>query len=270
MIPQTCVVFAVPSGAHAPKLAFWQSTMAAQAEMMSRGITQVWISTGGDPYLDKVRDRLASQALRNYPQMTHFFFIDDDVGFPPEAAIDLINAPFDVCAGVYPKKHDDPQFPVNLLMDETTMKLVERDGFYRASSVPTGFLCIKAHVLRAQAEKAPKYRDLDGSVNWSIFRTGFRPEPRTDGTDGQYWGEDPDWCRRYIEAGGEIWVKPDIEFTHTGTKTWRGTLMDRVRTTNEGTPAWNPDGMLAFFPPGAEIPEGWTTRKPEPAALAAD
>lgn len=263
------VVFAVPSAMHAPKLPFVQSVLAMSTAALQAGIGHTIIWSAGDIYLDKVRDHLVSRALRDHPEMTHFFFLDDDVSFPAQAAIDLILAPFKVRAGIYPKKHDDLQFPVSLLHDAATLRPIEQHGFFRASSiVPTGFLCIDADVLREQAKTAKRYKDLDGSINWSLFRCGFVDEPQPDGTDGQYWGEDTWWCRKYLEAGGEIWVKADIGFGHTGTKTWAGNLMDRVRVARDGTAAWSAEGQLTFFAPGAAIPEGWTTENPQ--LLAAD
>jgi hypothetical protein len=264
------VVFGIPSGAHAPKMGFWESSLAAQSLLSERGINQVWLAAGGDPYLAKVRNNLVSRALTRFPDLTHFFFIDDDVSFPAQAVIDLIEAPHDVCAGVYPKKTDMPDYPCNLYHDPVTMRPVEKDGWHKAQSVPTGFLCIKAHVLKEQAKTAPRYRDLDGSICWNIFEMGFCKEPQPDGLEGQWWGEDPAWCRKYIENGGDIWVKADIEFGHTGTKTWRGNFADRVKISAEGTIAWGPDGRMAFFADPADVPADWTTTKPEPQPLAAD
>lgn len=264
MIPVPFVVFGVPAGQHAPKMGFWESSLAAQGLLMSRGIGQAWLGAGGDPYLPKVRNNLVTKALTKYPEMTHFFFIDDDVSFPAEAVLTLIDAPHDVCAGVYPKKSDAPDFPCNLYHDPETMRPIEKDGWHKAQSVPTGFLCIKAHVLRKMAATAPRYRDLGGEVCWNIFESGFFAEPQPDGLEGQWWGEDPAFCRRHIADGGEIWVKADIEFGHTGTKTWRGNFADRVKITTEGTIAWSADGRMAFFAKDQVLPEGWSTTKPEP------
>lgn len=265
---QPCVVFAIPSRDHAPKLAFATSMLATNTLLNQHGIDQVWLTTGGDPYLSKVRNSLASKALANYPRMTHFFFLDDDVSFPAEAALALIRSPFDVRAGIYPKKCDPPAFPCELVIDPGTLRPIVRDGFVRAHAVPTGFLCIAADVLRAQAETAPRYRDLDGSVCWNIFEMGFHAEPQPDSLDGQWWGEDYAWCRKHREAGGEIWVKPDIEFGHTGTKTWKGNFADSVRLTLEGIQAWSADGAMGFFPAASDVPAGWSTERPTLAQAA--
>ncbi len=267
------VVFGVPSAYHSPKLGFSQSILSANALLARNGVEQVWLYNGGDLYLSKVRNNLVSKALRDHPEMTHFFFLDDDLTFPAEAVLDLIRSPFDVVAGIYPKKSDTLQFPCELAIDPETKRPFEKGGFVRAHAVPTGFLCIKADVLRKQAAASPTYRDLDNTVCHNIFEMGFCKEPQPDGTDGQWWGEDYAWCRRYREEGGELWVKPDIEFGHTGTKTWRGNFMDSVRLPMTGVAALDADGKLAWFPAGEKLPDGWTaegTDTIQPTALAAD
>lgn len=255
------VVFCVPSGLFSPHLNFWEASLGLNALLQREGVDQVWLNAGGDPYLAKVRNNLVSKALTKFPQMTHLFFLDDDVGFPPEAALELIRSPFDVTAGIYPKKTDNPDFPCELYHDPETLRPIEQDGWLKAHAVPTGFLCIKAHVLRTQAETAPTYRDLDGSICWNIFEMGFAKEPQADGTDGLWWGEDYAWCRKHRDAGGDIWVKPDIEFSHTGRKVYRGSFAERTRVVTQGIPAWHGE-RLAFFNSPAEIPEGWTTTPP--------
>ena len=38
----------------------------------------------------------------------------------------------------------------------------------------------------------------------------------------RWWGEDARFCRLWTDLGGEIWIDPDIEFNHTGPKTYVG------------------------------------------------
>ena len=260
------VVFAVPSRDSAPKLGFWQSTMNANIALINAGIAQTYIAEGGDPYLAKVRNLLVTRALKNCPDMTDFFFLDDDVSFPAEAVVRLIQAPWDVVAGIYPKKTDTPDFPCELEIDPKTMRPIEMNGWFKARRVPTGFLRIKAHVLRKMAETAPTYVDGTGrgEVCWNIFEMGFAHEAQADGTDGQWWGEDYSWCRKHYERGGDIWVWPDIDFGHTGNKTWRGNFAASVALAQTGTVIHGPAGQVAFATPG-QIPEGWSLTPPGPA-----
>jgi hypothetical protein len=149
MGPQT-VVFGIPTISKWISAETYQSMMSLQWAMFGKGIPLAQIIVGGDPYLSKVRSKIATVFLRDYPQATALFFIDDDVGFPYEAALRFIDSDKDVIAGVYPKKEDGPvlQWPADLLADKDTKELFrDENGLYLASHIPTGFLRIRRHVL---------------------------------------------------------------------------------------------------------------------------
>jgi hypothetical protein len=54
--------------------------------------------------------------------------------------------------GVYPKKQDNQEFPVTLMMKDG--KVIKRDHLYKADLVPTGFMRIKRHVLEKMAARS--------------------------------------------------------------------------------------------------------------------
>ena len=193
------------------------------------GIDWGFILKPGDPYLAKVRNSIATDFLTDYPQGTHLFFIDADLGWDADAAVRLVERNWDVTAGIYPKKSDPPEFPCELFLDAVKDgKLVEREGWYKANAVPTGFLCIKRHVLEKMAVGRGVYRDLDGKDKYNIFQQGFHAD------DKQWWGEDYAFCRQWREMGGELWVWPDIQFSHTGKKSWHNNFAPSVQAFAEG------------------------------------
>jgi hypothetical protein len=109
-------------------------------------------------------------------------------------------------------------------MDESLGHLQQTpSGLFKALRVPTGFLRIKRHVLEKMAAVSHKYTQVmpDGSKATiaEIFRMGCY------GSEF-WWGEDFDWCNQWREMGGEIWVDPTIEFTHSGRKQWKARLWD--------------------------------------------
>ncbi len=214
---ETFVLFATPTLTNQVCIEYLQSMLWTDWELGKRGINRAFKQLGGDPYLARVRNNLVSGALRDYPQMTDFFFIDDDVGWPPDAVLRLLDHPADVVAGIYPKKSDVPQFPCNLRTLEDG-SLIEKHGFYLAEMVPTGFLRIKRHVLEKFVEISESYMDDDGSGGshevWNIFQMGYCAE------NGKWWGEDYAFCHQWNKMGGEIWVYPDVDFSHRGGKKW--------------------------------------------------
>lgn len=215
------VVFATPALGFNVCLEYKRSICGTVALLMQQGIPHGFIDRGGDAYLAKVRNKLATEFLEQYPTCENLFFLDDDIGWPAGKIIEFINRPEDVLAGIYPKKADDVDFPVELLADLSSGELIERDGLFRALGVPTGFLRIKRRALEIMAGRSRKFRDMEygGKVGWyyNIFETGV-------GNDDWFWGEDYCFARKWCDLGMEVWIDPGIEFTHRGSKRWQNNL----------------------------------------------
>ena len=196
------------------------------------GIPSRGLRVGGDPYLSKARNRLATDFLMNHAAGTHLFFLDDDIGWPGRKVVEFIQRDEDVIGGIYPKKTDNPEWPLELALDDAGQP-IEKAGLYQVKLAPTGFLCIKRHVLEKMAATAGQYHDSThptaAPFHWNIFDMGWflpdgsRPVPAM-GRMGQFWGEDYYFCRRWRDMGGAVWIDPDIEFSHTGRKSWRGSF----------------------------------------------
>jgi len=213
---------------------YLQSVIEMVAHFTSVGIDWAFVLNPGDPYLAKVRNSIATRAFHEYPQFTHLLFIDSDLGWDYTAGAKLILSDLDVCAGIYPKKTDIPEFPCELMLDSTVDgKLIEKDGWFKANAIPTGFMSIKRHVLEKMAVGRGMYRDLDGKEKYNIFQQGFNP-PTGDATLGEWWGEDYAFCRQWRDMGGDIWIWPDISFTHTGRKSWKNNFGPSVKAFAEG------------------------------------
>jgi hypothetical protein len=229
------VVFSMPTYSRHPCEEAKLSSLATQYLFQKNGIDTVWRDLGGDPYISKARNTLASEFLLDHKDASYLFFLDDDVGFPAEAALKLVNYDADVAVGIYPKKTDEEEYPVELIFEKQKdggVVPVERNGLYLTSLAPTGFMCIRRNVLEACAEDSGKYPRDDlkkGTVwNWDIFRTGFVPnEP--NGKIGKWWGEDFFFSIMVRNLGFQIWTDPNIDFTHRGTKAWRGSFSDALQ-----------------------------------------
>lgn len=230
------VIFSIPSLSKSVCAEFFQSALATQHVIYSKGIDQVWRMQGGDPYLAKVRNRLASEFLTNFPDATDLFFLDDDMGWHSDAILRVLNRPEDVVVGVYPKKKDETEFPVQMLFDDGG-NFIERDGLYRVYLAPTGFMRIKRHVLEKFAAESGVYADPDAEGKdvqcWDIFRMGYIPNP-DDAMKGMWWGEDYFFSARCYQAGIEIWAdpgRPGEIFTHRGGKVWGANFLDSIKMT---------------------------------------
>jgi hypothetical protein len=220
------VIFATPILSHHVSLEYYNSMIKTEWALIERGILHGHIQRGGDPYLSKVRNKLATDFLRQYPNATDLFFVDDDVGWPAHKAIEFIDNTEPVLAGIYPKKSDALDYPVQLIADKSTGMLVERDGFYKAQAVPTGFLRIKRWVLEEMVKISGVFYDTESDERvveyYNLFEMGVAPD--------RWWtGEDYAFAKKWIDMGGEVWVDPDIDFSHRGTKKWESNLLQNMQ-----------------------------------------
>lgn len=216
----TCVIFGTPTYDHRVCYEFHRSALETEWALNAKGWARGYIGRGGDQFIAKARNKIATEFLQSYPMATHLFFIDDDVGWPAHKVIEFLSRPEDIIAGIYPKKQDDRDFPVELEADATTGELIEKDGLIKARAVPTGFMCIRRRVLEKLAEQAGIFREYEIGAGkrefYNIFRTGVMNE--------EFNGEDYLMCLNATALGFEIWVDPNIEFTHRGQRKWTDNL----------------------------------------------
>ena len=254
----TCVMLATPTFERRPCVEYVVSMCETQRILHAKKIDYIVSLLGGDPYLGKVRNTLVRNMLGDHPEVTDLFFIDDDIGWPAHKVIELLERPEDVVCGFYPKEQDAAEWPGNL--ESQDGKPIEQNGLLLAHLVPTGFMRIKRHVLEKMAQNVSKYLEPrpDGShaMTWNIFEAKLvdlqmdelrrsnlddlsreeaiahlkRAAGKTSGHElAQFWGEDFFFAERWREMGGQIWVDPNITFTHRGSKGWVGNFMDAIK-----------------------------------------
>jgi hypothetical protein len=234
------VMFCVPSKSGTPDMAFHIAYTETYGLLKDSGIPFMFNTLRGDAFVDKARNRGATQFINN-TRANNLFFLDDDVGnWPSQKILEFLQRPEPVVCGLYPLKTDDAghlKWPVNLT--EKDGHYIEQRGYLQANWGPTGFMRIKRWVmmeLSARSDVFPEQVDLFGGIEWQYdifaagsFKAKINPPPIwTDPFGRQHemrdWrGEDIHFCDRVrMELGAEIWVDPSIPLTHQGGKTWKG------------------------------------------------
>ena len=225
---------------------YLNAVVALQGACAARGVDLTVELLENDALITRARARLAHRFLA-HPDATHLLFVDADIGFAPEAALRLLDAGKDLAGGVYPLKGIDwakvraaAQAGAADLMAKsvgfvirfipTPDNSVEVDGgFAKVAYVGTGFLMIRRPVLEALAAEHPELAaDLSGleprgGAVAMLFDTMIEPET------GQHLSEDYAFCRRWREAGGEIWADVESRLTHVGHAAYAGSLMEAMR-----------------------------------------
>jgi hypothetical protein len=206
-------IFIATTSGSTPKPNYVDSMARTIKEFARVGIEADWLLHHGDPHVDDGRNACVAQFLES--GAPRFLFIDDDVGWVAEELVKFIKHDRDVVAAIYPKKTDNPDWPVRLLPGPLQ---AEEDGLLQVENVPTGFLLIKRHVLETMAADAVWFKRKDSGQTPLLFERGVTGDLRWS---GDYW-----WGRKWTERGGTIWIDPEINLSHVGLKTWRGCIGD--------------------------------------------
>lgn len=172
---------------------------------------QFQIVTSGS-LLEAERNRLVDAFLKS--DCTHMLCLDSDLGWPPMAVLALLQKNEDFIAGVYPSRIDK-SFTFRPSVEEDG-KIITNDKkqLLKMEYIPAGFMLIKRCVFERIMEKFPelKFTPKDGNQpsGFAFFLCELY--------DQEFWGEDYTFCRRARQSGTEIWVDPQIEFDHAGTR----------------------------------------------------
>lgn len=236
------VMIATPSRDGMTHLKMAQSVNAFCAELMKRGITHQWVTVGAT-YVQVGRDILSHFFLQG--DWTHLFFIDSDVVFHPNQALDILERDLDVCAGIYPVKeifwagiksvaeylppeglcHVQAKNMVYRLPEEANDPVKDPSKEIEVTGAATGLMCIKRSVME-------RYKDAyyeTQHYNWGehgeicrFFMVGYLPEYHSQAHKNEHYGEDIWWCQMIRELGIKIHVIPGITVGHIGNHTFYG------------------------------------------------
>jgi glycosyltransferase involved in cell wall biosynthesis len=164
----------------------------------------------GTAILPRVRNRLIAQAMAD--KCDWIVCIDDDIGFNPEDFFKLFKHGVDIVAAAPAKRHhrwdEQPaaiaKFPAKIIGKHT-----DAGRIWKMDAVATGFMAIRSTVIEKMETVTHSYVTEGVQV-----RSWFWLDLIT--LDGQATdeGEDYNFCRKWIELGGECWVDPDIRVRH--------------------------------------------------------
>jgi len=159
----------------------------------------------GNPYISAARAKMLRKALDAGAEV--IVFIDHDVAWRPADLLKLIETDGDVVAGTYRFKSDEISYMGTIKSTYEGTPKCREDGCIEAELVPAGFLKITTSAVDKIMQHYPdlcygeRYR-----MSVDLFQHGAHK--------GNWWGEDYAFCRRWREAGGEIWLVPDLGLDH--------------------------------------------------------
>jgi len=152
------------------------------------------------------RNQLANDFMES--DADRLIFLDADVTYEQGALVKLAHQPFDFVGGCYRFKLPNESYPIGWLPDPELIGLrANEHGLLEVKTLPGGFLSISRKVFETIKEKFPgrEYEHF-GKTAYCYFQMTF--------ADGHLYGEDSHFCKEWREAGGKIFLDPEIELTH--------------------------------------------------------
>lgn len=188
----------------------------------------VW-EHSGDSYLDRGQDVLCERFLRD-PEATDLILIESDHAWLAGGAIRLLRCTEPIVAISYPMKNAWESWTAVLKYDEHGVPLGRitdwGDTLIEAHAVSTGFIRFKREALLRWKEGYPDIWYYDNTVEANARLTGFFS---TFIRDHVCYRNDYAFSVRWTELGEKLWVLPNFEISHIGTKDWKGNLDTHLR-----------------------------------------
>jgi hypothetical protein len=189
------------------------------------------IRRGGCSAIDVARNELVSGALHDGAES--MLFIDADIGFDPVDALRLLAHPEPVISGVYPKK--SMREMASIFFDGVKELLFGPDspGTYPLKYAATGFLCLKAGLLRRMITQLqmPLCNTHWGRGVWPFFQPLIVPQGPGK---WHYLAEDWAFSYRLSQMGVTPLADTSIRLWHWGRYSfgWEdaGTTTQRYRS----------------------------------------
>jgi len=174
---------------------------------------------------------------------TKLLFIDADIGFGPENVWRLLRKDVEFAIAPYVTKSlnrmEDTRFILSF--GDKDLK-VDSDGFVKVTSGPAGFMMLDRSVFdkmkKAYPECTTKMVHLKAgkTVTTENYMNFF--DCIVDKDQGSL-GEDISFCKRWVDAGGEIYCDTLAALTHYGIHSFQGQLAKSIK---EGVAGLDADG----------------------------
>ena len=192
------------------------------------GITWDYYQLSGDSYVDRAKNSLVHRFMEE-SDFTHIMMIDSDMSWEITGFLRMIKAVlvgFPMIGAAYPCKNVWKFFGCVPNVDEEKQVRCGEVGDVKLLDmwcIPGGFIIYSRKAFEMVKPFVNKYTE----------RVAMSEEPKAPTYIYEYFrcnienahdrvGEDVYFQLRYKEAGGVIWLEPDVSIIHWGVKGWLG------------------------------------------------
>lgn len=206
-----------------------QSLLCAQHEAAKRGWEMSpynFYARQGDADVSCARNVLM-QKFRS-TDCTDLFYVDSDVSWAPGDFEQLFSHDVDFVGGIYRQKSDDVESYSVEWPEKRELRTDPGSGksILAVKTMAGGMWRLSRACVEKMVENEPSYffdKDLPGvKIPW-VF------EFFIDKPNHIRRSEDVNFCNVWHKLGGKIWVDPLLRVDHTGSKVYKGFLLEALR-----------------------------------------
>ncbi|HTI67055.1 MAG TPA: hypothetical protein VL460_05855 [Caulobacteraceae bacterium] len=221
---------------------FMRAVLDLQMWLVKQGIG---VTTAHHGMAEVARSRnLLATGFYEQPELTHLLFVDSDIHFEPEAVAALIAADRPLVGCVYPRRTIDydrliaaarrltdrraiiaSAMDYVVVPDGETLEL--ENGLCRVAGIGMGLCLIRRDVFEGLMATGGIKQDFAGAAGRALkgpVLGFFDPIPSETG----FIAEDLSFCRRWRDAGGDVWACIDQDIAHVGLMTFRARMIDAL------------------------------------------
>ena len=215
------VMIATPS--YDSKVDAWYcNAMVETAKLgLINGINFTHVVIANDALIQRARNDLAKIAAEG--DFESVIWVDGDVYWNPEWALELANRPEDIVGGTYRKKTDTAEmYAVNI--DDLT---IYENGLMKANSLGTGFVKVSAKAHKEVFNSSKPYKNAGGKDSHMVFDIAI--------VDGELMSEDTIYFEKLKKLGYEVWLDPKMTLSHLGSKKYDGDFANFAKRVQEAS-----------------------------------
>lgn len=177
------------------------------------------------------RNQLVQQFLES--ECERLVFLDSDISFPPGSLLKIAHQPVDFVGGCYRFKLKEESYPIGWLPKKELW--CNKAGLIEVETLPTGFLSLSRNVFETLKAAHPE-RNYEhfGQKAFCFFQMIFK--------DGHMHSEDTYFCKEWRQAGGKVFLDPEIALTHwDGNFPYEGHIGNWLKNREESTCEKSPE-----------------------------
>lgn len=216
--PRARVMIASPSYSGEFPAIYVSALLGTMSLLSDHGAEVGWGLANECPLLSLARARIVTAFLAS--QASHLLMIDADQGWRPPDVLRLLGHGLPMVCGLSPSRREGtPNFMFKPFIDPVSgTALVDRRGLVRLEEVGLAFVLCQRVVFETMVTRFPErlFRvTAEDPPGWDLFPMGRNAQ-------GGFVGEDISFCRLWTGIGGEIWLDPEVQLEHRGSKIYRG------------------------------------------------